>query len=138
MGRFWRSNRRQRSGIWGSRLNWHVSFAREGNANRSSLERVAHAGSVLETTGGFQGQVQRFQKATTHRRLDIVPLAMELRIRRLGWAKRVAEHIQEDDLSHQQVLAVIVWTDALGQTPLHDERWEADILCHSMGKAVLR
>ena len=37
--------------------------------------------------------------------------ATELRIRRLGRANRVGEQIQEDDLSHQQVLAAI-----LGQT----------------------
>ena len=169
----------------GCRINLdHVLRHGEGNTNRGSLECVAHAGSVLETTGGFHVQVQRFQSNHTgamlsglcgfarqngsftfenllfplergqnklarrlvavtrrtwdgepnkqqtptkalHGRLDIVPIAMELRIRRLGGAKRVAEQIQEDDLSHQQVLAAIVWTDALGQTPLHDERWEA-------------
>ena len=39
---------------------------------------------------------------------------MELRIRRLGWAKRMAERIQKDDLSHQQVLAA-----TFGQTRLN-------------------
>ena len=41
-----------------------------------------------------------------HRKLGIVSIAMELRIRLLGWAKRVAEQIQDYDVSHQQVLAV--------------------------------
>ena len=40
-----------------------------------------------------------------HRKLGIVPIAMELRIHRLGWAKKTAEQVQKDDLAHQQVLA---------------------------------
>ena len=39
--------------------------------------------------------------------LESVPIAMELRMRRLNWAKRMAEQSQKDDPSHQQVLAAI-------------------------------
>ena len=52
----------------GSRLHWNMSGRHgEGNRNRGNLERVAHAGSVLETTGGFQVHVQRFQSDHTGR-----------------------------------------------------------------------
>ena len=68
-------------GHLGSRLNWNMSFATERrNTNRGSLERVAHVGSVLETTGGFQGQVQRFQ--SDHAGRLVVRLARFLQDRR--------------------------------------------------------
>ena len=54
--------------------------------------------------------------------------------RRSGWAKSMTEQTQRDDLSHQQVLAAI-WTDALGQMLLHDDRKEADNLCHPHGQS---
>ena len=65
---------------FGSRLTWNLSLRHgEENTNRRSLERVAYAGSVLETTGGFQGQVQRFQ--SDHAGRPVVRLARFLQDR---------------------------------------------------------
>ena len=58
------------------------------------------------------------------------PLAMELRIRRLGWERRMAEQSQKDDPSHQQVLGGKFWANTCGQIPLHDEREET----HNLGR----
>ena len=50
-----------------------------------------------------------------HRKLGIVPIAMELRIRREGWAKRMTEQIQKHAISHsnwwRQFLDKRAWTD---------------------------
>ena len=63
--------------------------------------------------------------------VGMVPNAMELRIRRPGWAKRITEEITSKCWGQ-------FWTDTLGQVPVHDERWKADNVCHFMGKAVSR
>ena len=52
-----------------------------------------------------------------HRKLGIVPNAMEVRIRRLGWAQRMAQQIQKDDLCHRQVLGAILEQTRLDTFP---------------------
>ena len=42
-----------------------------------------------------------------HRKLGIVPIAMEHRSRRMGRTKRMLIQIQKDDFAHQQVFAVM-------------------------------
>ena len=44
-------------------------------------------------------------------------LPMELRIHRLGWAKKIAEQTQRNDLAHQQVLAAIFGQTRLDRHP---------------------
>ena len=48
----------------------------------------------------------------------IVPIEMKLRIQRLGWSKKMAEHLQNDDLYHRQVLAAV-----FRQTRLEKFQW---------------
>ena len=59
----------------------------------------------------------RVSQKMKHRKLGFVPIARELRIRLSGWAKRMT------------------MTDTDGQMPLHEERWETDNPCHSIGEA---
>ena len=66
-------------------------------------------------------------------KLGRVPLAMELRIRRLGWAKRVTEQLQEDDLPQQQVLAVIFGQTRLDKFTCMTSHGELTFHCHFMG-----
>ena len=56
--------------------------------------------------------------------LEFMPIALELRIRRSGWAKRTTEQIQKKRLIPSSAGGNFLGTDALGQIPLHDERWE--------------
>ena len=62
---------------------------------------------------------QRAKKETDleERGAPKVGIATELRIRLLGWAKRMAEQIQKDDRSHQQVLAAIFGQTRLDKFP---------------------
>ena len=53
-----------------------------------------------------------------HRKLGIVPIEMKLRIQRLGWGKKTAECLQNDDLCHRQVLAAV-----FGQTRMEKFPW---------------
>ena len=48
----------------------------------------------------------------------LVPIAMELRIRCLGWAKRLRSQSQKDDPSHQHVPAAF-FGHTSGQIPCH-------------------
>ena len=45
----------------GSWLTWKMSFSTERETRIAGLERVAHDGSVLESAGGLQAQVQHLQ-----------------------------------------------------------------------------
>ena len=78
--------------------------------------------------------MKHFTKKELHRQPGTVPSAMELRIRRLGWAGRVGEQDQKDDPSHQQVLAAISGQTRVDKFPLHDERRETDNLRHPWAK----
>ena len=71
-----------------------------------------------------------------HRTLGMVLIAVELRIRRAGWAKRMAEQTQTDNFFHQQSVSNDLWADTSGQVPLPNQRRGADNVRHPMGKAV--
>ena len=49
-----------------------------------------------------------------HRMLETVPIEMKLRIQRVGWGKKMAEHTTSAGSSF--------WTDALGEVPMDDGR----------------
>ena len=73
-----------------------------------------------------------------HRKLGKVPIATELRIRRLGRAKKLAQQIQNDDQTHQQVLAAIFGQTRLDKYPGMNDDGKLTTLCHAVGKAVFK
>ena len=81
-------------------------------------ESKFHPGNMPELIGtstscngeevlGQGPKIRQNLNTEVHRKLGEVPIAMELRNRRVGWAKRMAEQIQNKDSSCQQVLAAI-------------------------------
>ena len=73
-----------------------------GACHNNLARRLWHRPEELGKPKKRQISTQEF-----HRKLGQVPIAMELRIHRLVWAKKIAEQIQGNDLAHQQVLAAI-------------------------------
>ena len=80
------------------------------------------------------GAEQAANPDQNHPKLGIVPISTELRIGRLGWTERMSEQNQKG-LVPPASAGGNLWTDALGQIPLHEQR-EIDDLCHTMGKAA--
>ena len=63
---------------------------------------------------------------------------MELRIRRMGWVKRMTVQLQKDDVSNQQVLAAIFGQTRLDKHSGMTSDEKLTIFAHFMGKAVPR
>ena len=78
---------------------------------------------------------QHISNKEVPRRYRTVPIAMGLRIRRVGWANRMAEQNQMNDCSHQQVLATNFGQTRLDKSPCMTSEGKLTML-HSMGKAL--
>ena len=90
---------------------WHEVQLHQLDSCQNKLARRL----LAETRRAWNAESETRQSTTKelHRKPGTVPIAMVLRIRRLGWVKKMAEQIQNDDLAHQQVSAA-----TFGQTRL--------------------
>ena len=102
-------NRTRRASFW-SMFFCTTKWAPHGKRTLPDARQNKLARRLLAMTRknwDSEPQLQQIQTKELHPNLESVPIAMGVRMRRLHWAKRMAEQSQKDDPSHQQVLAAI-------------------------------
>ena len=106
MDEFWKAqvdHKYQCNDFKATRLMEHELFVLDARQNKLARRLLA----MTRRPWDSEPQQQQISTKELRPNLESVPIAMEVRMRRLHWAKRMAEQSQKDDPSHQQVLAAI-------------------------------